>query len=171
MDKVKSPEDPNRCQATPAKGQCHNVKCEGSDYCSIHGGNVAQGALENEKIRNYQLTKWRAKLDRFTDSNHIKSLREEIGLLRMLVESKLENCKDDIDLMLEAGAIADLVMKLEKLVASCNKIEDSMGMMLDKNQILMFASSVITIISSYVTDESILNRIADDIIKSIATED
>lgn len=110
IEKAEGEADPNRCQAIGSKGQCHNkgVRLDEDSFgafCRVHGGNATQQSFEVKKARNYRLTKYQAQLERQTDSSAIKSLREEIGILRMLLEEKLNRCPDMAGLLLESQQI------------------------------------------------------------------
>jgi len=135
--------------------------------CMLHGGNRALEAAKKESLSNYQLTKWHARLQRHTDAPGIKSLRDEIGILRMVLEERLERCTEAIDFVMHSGPISDLVLKIERLVTSCHRLEGSMGQLLDKTAVLQFASVVISIISNEVKDESAMARISNAIVKAI----
>lgn len=138
-----------------------------SSYCHLHGANKTIEAQKSKSLSNYHLTKWRAKLERHAASPEIKSIREEIGILRMMLEEKLEQCNTPMELMIASGPIADMVLKIEKCVTSCHKLEGSMGQLLDKQAILQFAGEVINIISDIVTDEAKINAIADKIMATV----
>jgi len=170
IEKCDGPADPYRCQAITQQGQCTNkgTRLEENTYgafCRVHGGNKTQEAFQATKARNYRLTKFQAALERQSDSSAIKSLREEIGILRMLMEEKLNRCTDMAGLLLESQQISDLVLKIEKLVVSCHRLEGSMGQTLDKQAILQFASEIITIIGTKLEgQEQIIEEIANEIV-------
>lgn len=169
IEKCDGPADPYRCQAVTSKGQCLNKGAKLDDtyggFCRVHGGNKTQEAFEAKKVRNYRIGKYQAALERQTDSTAIKSLREEIGILRMLMEEKLNRCTDTAGLLLESHAISDLVLKIEKLVVSCHRLEGSLGQTLDKQAILQFASEIITIIGEKLEgQEDLIEEIADEIV-------
>lgn len=162
------PDDPKRCQAVRHNaGQCINRAVEGSQYCPVHGGNKAVELAAAQNLRSYRLVKYKARHDQFTTDPGIKSLREEIGILRILVEERMNLCQTDTDLLLHSAPLSDLIMKVEKLVSSCNRLEGQLGVMLDKTQALQFATEVIDIIGRYVENEETLSQIADEIIGSI----
>jgi hypothetical protein len=160
--------DPNRCQTVNAKGQCTFIAAPGSKYCHAHGGNKQ---IQNDKkieLRNYRLARYQARLDDFAESNHIKSLRDEIGVLRILVEERLNQCQDTNDLMLNSSVLSDLVTRIEKLVSSCHRIEASLGQLLDKTQAIQLGSEIVEIISKHINDDDILEAISGEIILSIS---
>jgi len=159
-------EDPERCQGKSAIGQCTNKGLRRPDgtrfqFCAAHGGHASERAENREAVRNYQLTKFKARLDRHATSPQIKNLRDEVGILRMMMEERLNKCSDDADLILQSGAISDLALKIEKVVGSCHKLEGAMGQLLDKQAILQFADEMISIIGEYITDTVILDKITN----------
>lgn len=161
-ERVKEPEDPRRCQANSSQGQCLLVRCDGSEYCPVHGGAKKQKALAKQNFRNYQSELYRDRLDRFAEGDGLKSLRDEIGILRMTVEAMLNRCLDDHELIMKSTPLADLVMKIEKLVTSSQKLDVSLGVMMDKSQATQMMAEVINIIAKHVDKDKL-----DDIIEDI----
>lgn len=162
-------DSPDRCGASIGKGQCRYKKCEGSDYCPMHGGNKSVQATQARVMRQYQLGKWQGTVDAFADDDEVKSLRGEIGILRMLLQEIVLKCKDSGQLVMYAGKISELILKLERLVVSCNRLETQLGLSLDKGKVLELGAQFVEIISKYVTDEDTLSSIGDDIITLIGS--
>ena len=161
-------DDPRRCQCTRTQyGQCMNKAVEGSDYCIAHGGHNAINKRNKNNMRNYVLTKWQARMERHKEAPDIKSLRDEVAILRMLMEERLNHCKDDLDLILQSGPISDLVMKIDKLVNSCHKLEGSLGQLLDKQAVLHFASEVIDVITRTLDDPIKIDLISTGILEIV----
>lgn len=162
--KMERPDDPERCQGLNHQGQCTNKAVPGGTFCMAHGGNKQLENQEKEKVRNYRLGQFQARLERMADSSILKSLHEEVGLLRMVLESVINKCEDDIALVTNSHIISDLVIKIEKVVTSTTKLEKSMGQHLDKAAILQFASEVINVITEHISDSTIISKIADGIL-------
>jgi hypothetical protein len=173
IQQIKDDDDPDRCQAVDANGQCRNkvVNVGGvkSEYCPRHGGNRAINTAEKESIKNYQLGMWQARIDKGLASPNIKGLRDEIAILRMMLESRLEQCTSKTDLMLHTGPISDMIMKIEKVVSSCHKLEKNMGQVLDKSALLNFASKVIQIIGATLEGVEGADRLNEEIGNRILT--
>ena len=168
ITKITEDDDPQRCQGIiPSHGQCVNKAAEGSSFCLAHGGNRAPQSAEKVSLRNYRLGRFQASLQRHADSPAIKSLRDEIGILRILMEEKINRCTDVADLLLISGPLSDLVMKIDKVVTSCHKLENSMGQLIDQQAILQFANSVIGIVGSHIHDPDVLGTIGDEILTAI----
>lgn len=159
-------DDPLRCQAVTANGQCRIKAIDGSKYCPVHagGGNAAKA---KEATRNFRLTMWQARVGDFADNDGVKSLREEIGILRMLLEETLNRCKDPTELILYSNKISDLVMKVDKVVTSCHRLESATGQLLDKQAALNIASVIVAIVAKHVTDEDAMEAVANEIIAAI----
>ena len=152
LQSLDGPDDPNRCQGVGKNGQCHYKAVQLPDgtygtYCKMHGGHKQLESHNNKQIKIYNLGKWQARLEQQAEHCNVKSLRNEIGILRIALEERFSVIHSSTDLILHSGPISDLTMKIEKLVSSCHKLEGSMGQLLDKQAILNFASEVIGVIS------------------------
>jgi hypothetical protein len=136
-----------------------------SANCLAHGGNRAGEQLKKQELKNYRLDIWHAKVQRFGESNNIKSLRDEIGILRMLLEERLNTfCQTPNDLLLQSGTISNLIVHIEKLVTSCHKLEANMGEVLDRTALAQFAGKVIAVIVDIVEDSNQLEKISTGIL-------
>ena len=155
-----------RCEGSSQIGQCPYCKVDGSDYCPRHGGAIAESRKRKENLRNYQLTRWKARVCEFADNDGIKSLREEIGILRMVMETMLNQCHDATELLLYSTRMADLVMKIEKLVVSCDKMESKMGLLLSKDSVLQLAAEFVEIINKHVPDVNTIDVISMEMMQA-----
>lgn len=169
IPKCPYPEHPDRCQGIKhGQGQCTNLSADHSSFCLCHGGNKAGEAVVKKALSNYRLTKWQARLDDKTSQTEIKSLRDEIGILRVVMEETLNRCETESDLMINASKISDMAMKIEKLVASCHKLEGSMGKLMDKAAILQFAAEIVEIIGRELEgDEEKISSIGEQIFAAV----
>jgi hypothetical protein len=149
-----------RCEATIKTGQCPHLKQNNTPFCVFHGANSTVQSANGEAIRNYRLARWKRRVGELADSAGIKSLREEVGILRMILEETLNQCNDSMDLLLYSQKMADLVIKIEKLVVSCDRLENRMGLLLDKGAVLQLAQTYVQIINSYVQDPDIIESIS-----------
>jgi len=158
--RISEPGDPNRCIGSSYQGQCKFLKMPGSDYCSTHRG---QDLEAQNKLRNYRLQTFKKRVNEFADSDVIKSLREEIGILRLLLEEVLNQCTDATDLLLYSSKIADLTTRIEHLVLSCHRIENNLGFTLDKSTVLNISSQIVTIISKHIDDPKVIDIVINEI--------
>lgn len=180
IERVESPDAPNRCQAVTPQGQCMNKAVEGCTNCLAHGGAKQRDLNAKEAMKNYRLTKaeWTEKAHSLARSSNIKSLRDEIALLRVLMQEHLDACRTSADLLLKSHIISDLVLKIDKVVSSCHKLETSLGQTLDKAQILHLSSLIIDRIGSalsFIDDPNIrdaaLEAVAEAILQAVSDND
>jgi hypothetical protein len=161
-------DDPNRCQSNVKTGQCPFLAIEGSQYCRMHSGSVAK--LQEKQANIYRLERFQARINQLAEHPKVKSLREEIGILRMLLESVLAKCNDADDLVMYSNKIMEMVGRVEKLVVSCHRIEQSSGELLDKSAVVNFSVQVVQIIADYVGDVSVIEKISDAIYQRLNNE-
>lgn len=166
----------DRCDSIISNGkQCGNRIVPGATRCPMHGANKQLQKAEAASLRLYRLAKFQVRADELTDHSKVKSLREEIAILRILLESKINNCDDTHDLLLQSGPISDLVMKIEKIVASCHRLESSLGGLLDKTRIKQIANEMMNSVAERVSEalddpeivSQILELVASDVIKTL----
>jgi hypothetical protein len=158
-DKLHHPNE--RCISTVKAGQCPYCKVEGTDNCPMHASNKNVIAHNEEVKRNYQLGRWKQRINGFADNDQIKSLREEIGILRMVMEEIINKCEDSTDLLMASHRISDVAMKIEKLVVSCDKLESRMGQLLSKRAIIQLAGEYVQIINNFVSDPETIEQISE----------
>lgn len=164
------PESHDRCQGAlkGIGGQCHFKAVKDTKYCPMHTGfSTVTSKIEEEQKSNYRFAKYQARVERFANNPQVKSLREEVGVTRMLLEEIVNSCNDEADLIIKSGKISEMVMKIEKLVVSCHKLEVQSGLLLDKVAITNFANTLVVIINDHVKDSNIVSVIADKILNSI----
>jgi hypothetical protein len=155
-------DSPNRCQGMAGNRQCLYEKAPGGNYCLIHSANTNR-AVERKEHRNYQLARIQADVDNKLFSPELKNLREEIALLRVMLEKVINGCIDDTDLLLASSKISDMVSKIQQLVTACHKIEVSSGILLDKGAVIQLANMFIAIIGKHVTDIDVIDAISKEI--------
>lgn len=168
MRQIKFEDDPNRCQQViPSVGQCRCIAIEGQKFCESHGGFACRRTEEQRNLKNYRLAKWNARADELVESSQIKTLREEIAILRILIEENIKFCPDELTLIMKSPQISDMLMKVEKLVSSCTRIENQLSGVLDKTQALQLISEITEIISKNIEDDEILSKISDEIMTTL----
>ena len=167
--KIENEFDPDRCEGVGRKGgQCLFKRCAPSKFCMRHGASQRFIAEKKERHRNYHLTKFRARINELADSPEIKSLREEIGIIRMMIETILNKCQDENDLIMFAGKLQHMIQQAQKLVESCHRLEERTGVLLDKQSILVVCDSLVKIIAIHVEDPDALDRIAEQMVDVVA---
>ena len=158
IQRVSSDTDPT---LQSEKADCGNMVEKGSSFCLVHGGNKATEAAEANGLRNYRLSKANARLGQLRNNSFIKDLRDEIAILRIILEERLNALSEPSEMILHSGALSELVLKIEKLVTSCHKLEMSMGSTLDKSTVANMAEGIVKIISSHVSEQTLSTIVAD----------
>lgn len=145
---------PNRCQGGRGRtGQCIMARVEGSLYCPSHGGNSALVAANESRKFEYRAGLFTQRVKEAAGSENIKDMRQEVGVLKMLIEERLCSCTNVSELLIQAGPIGDLTVKMQKLVKQITEYDIAHGNTLDKNQLIQFAESFVFIASRYIKDE------------------
>lgn len=163
------PADPRRCQGRegPGGNQCSFIAVEGQKYCLKHGGARGAAYAEQKRVSLYRLQQWQQRVDEFAAHPDALSLRDELGILRLQLESIHNQCESITDLMLYSSRISDVVMKIDKLTLSCVKIESRSAALLDKSAALVLAGQIVDIISSELSklpiDDDLQGRAAEAI--------
>ncbi len=99
---------------------------------------------------HYDTPKWKNLITKRLKNDNTKSLREEIAILREVLSRILDQCDPaSNDLMLMHGPITETILRIEKLVVSCHKLEISMKHLLDPTSLDAFMSQVIVILTKH----------------------
>lgn len=167
LKRIDGEDDPERCQANGGYGQCPYKRLEGATNCIRHGGASQVNANQKKVMSQYHLLRWQGRVDEFANHDRVKTLRDEVGVLRMLLENTVRLCKSHTDVLIFSSKISDLVLKIEKLVTSCHRLEATSGMLLDKSAALSLASQMVDIIGTHIKDSDAINAISRDIAEVI----
>jgi hypothetical protein len=160
-------DDPRRCQGIGGAGQCPFKAVEDSEYCPKHGANKNLTKKKAAEKRLYNLSQWQKQLEEQVDNPNIKSLREEIGIMRVMLQQRFDMAKSAGELVLISGSVGEMIAKIGKLVQQCHRIEIDLGQLLDKTQAAQLAQETVTIIGKYVDDPDILSMIAEDLMETV----
>ena len=134
-------------------------------YCAHHGGTKMVADYKKTLTKSMLTNHWKARIQRIGAAPEAKSLRDEIGTLKMSLDIILAQCKNEKDIFTHIGIIGDLVIKIEKIIASCHKMEVNLGNVLDRTALLQFGAGVISIISNYVEDSAAMQAISKEILE------
>ena len=161
------PDDPRRCKSNIKTGQCPFLAEEGCENCMMHGANKEIAKAEKIEQSNYNIAKWQKRINEKANAPGVKSLREEVAMLRILMEEEWNMCNDEKELLMHSPRLSDLAKDIDKVLGSCHRIEQSSGQMLDKTLAMNFGAQVITIIGGYIKDDDILDKIGNDILEAL----
>jgi hypothetical protein len=140
---------------------------EGTKHCPRHGGATEQARNKKKAGNQYRLSVWKNRLSEFTEHEGVKSLRDEIGILRIVLEEMMNKCSDRQDLLIYSTKISELAVKIEKLVMSCDRLEKNMGQMMDRPSAMKFAAKVVEIVARHVDSAEQLDSISHEILEEL----
>lgn len=164
-------DDPRRCQAVirgSQAGQCFYKAVDNCDYCPMHGGGKQENLNKKAALAGYRLTQYGERVGDFANSPEIKNLREEIGIVRMTLETLLNSLQGTNQLLIHIDKITNLVNQIQKLVSAAQVLEEKNNNLLDRKVVIVIADSIVTLIGQYITDPDELNEIGTKICESIA---
>lgn len=144
---------PDRCYSSAGTGQCHMRAVPGSKYCQSHGGGKAIKAAQEKAKFEYRAGIWSQRIKEAAGDENIKDMRKEVGVLRMLIEERLCAASNFSELMIQAGPVGDLTVKMQKLVKQITEYDIACGNTLDKQQLIQIAESFVVIASKYIKNE------------------
>lgn len=151
-------------------GPCHNqplpnkTKC---NRCSILYANSNPKA----RVSAYQLGRWQDRMAKLSSEDQVSHLFDEIGILKMMLESILALCKTEADLVIHSHRVIAITQSVEKLITSTHRLQKSNGALLDKSILLQLAGKIIGIIQKHISDPEIIEAIANEIIEEVSSAD
>jgi hypothetical protein len=116
------------------------------------------------------------RLNRQAAVEEVRSLREEIHLARMMVETRLELIEenDKGDMLAAFSNVNTYLQTIEKLVSSCHRMEVSLGTLLSKASIFSLGQDIVNIVIDEVQHidgyEAIVDKISERIVTVIAEQ-
>lgn len=171
FERCEREDDPDRCQGNNrghhTGSQCMYKRVPGCTYCIRHGGYVQVEKNKKAELKNYRLTHYQARVGDLSNHPEIKNLREEIGILRMVLESVLNQCENANKLLLFTDKITNLTDKIEKLVRSCQHMEEKNNNLLDRKVVFIIADSIVSLVGQYIEDPDIMIALGEKICASI----
>jgi len=170
MKLVTDPADPRRCKFSYPHEQCWREAEYGSEFCLAHGGKSTEQA-ENKRMYHLAEVDSRLRLAELSGHDDIKSLREEIGLVRILIEKQVNSAKGDIDLLSRCGSINNLILTLSRLTKDCQALEKDLGELLSKQAVFRLIQSMCEIVVEELQGiegyEEVIDRISERLFSTV----
>lgn len=167
--------DRNQCQAVHADFQCpyralgtrkDDGTWIGASMCSRHA--AGHNHIEDQRnLRLFRIVQWQDQINHQADHPKIKNLREEIGILRMTLQSKLETINTPMDLAMRSQSVGQLIREIRETIIAAHKLEISLGQLLDKSQAMELVNVLAQCVAQNVGDESIRQQISLDMVMSL----
>ncbi len=157
----------NKCAKENCSRPAYKSKYGESPYCARHGGNSIDINGRAKEKRNYYRTKWASRIGEKANSPNVKSLKEELGILRVVMEEKLSQCADTYELNLESPAIASLALQIERIVSSIHNID--LKMAITQENVTAIIDVIAVVLTDNIKDKDVLEKINADISKGISS--
>lgn len=132
------------CLHSSSKGSCPRHAVEGSIFCATH-------CDEQARIKGYLIedAALKERFDHHSEGN-LYSVRQEITLLRAMIQTRLDLAKNDVEKIVAFQSIGPWIATIDKLVNSLAKLEKESSQVLTREALLDFARTVITVVSTEV---------------------
>ena len=132
--------DPDRCLR--GTGQCPYKIVPGTNSCPRHGANKTINKAEKEKVRMYKIELFQNRLNEFSDSNDIRSLRDDISINRVLIEEIMKSCTAPADLLARSQQLSILTMNVTKMITAWTQLEERLGLRLSLEELAEVADDI-----------------------------
>jgi glutamine synthetase adenylyltransferase len=113
----------------------------------------------------------RRRLSELSQHEDIKSLHEEIGLLRILIEKRFNMLRTDADYQNASASLNSMFLTLERLIKSCHALEQSLGELLSRQSVAKLGQAMCQIVIEELEGvegyEQIIDRIVDRLFPEI----
>ncbi len=168
MQRVYDLDAPDRCtHHKPGEGQCPMQSVPNYNRCEVHGGVNQLQINKKQELRAYMANRWRAEIKSNASDSEIKSLREELGIARIMLDQLLNRCKDSHDLLLMSTPIDNMLKTITLIQKNSHLIEKDLNNIITPESLEEFGNALFNIIMEEVQDSNTINRISMKIMKEL----
>ena len=152
-----------RCHHSGRRGQCPYQAIDSSAFCEKH-------TKEADRIMNYRLNDpdLRERLEHHGAAECIEIVRNEVVLLRALIEDRLNLAKTEAERIAAFNVVHPALNTLEKLVTSIQKLEHNASLSLEKGAAKKLAEDIGKILIEELNDVPDRDNIIDRVSRRIA---
>lgn len=170
LERVVDAHDPLRCGGvgTASGDQCWFRVMPGTKNCILHGGSAIQAILRRKAKKLYEITKYRAKLDRLEGEGlEVASrLTEELAILRMSLEAMVAR-GDEVEFSQNSSRIALLVREIRETLKVDQGQRRALGDVLDKVALAKLCDAIVSVMLKHVSADA-LPKVVDDVAQCLA---
>lgn len=168
MIETVGPGHPSACQACFSHGPCPNLKSPHSDYCDKHQGFMATKTVARASLNNYIInSQYGQRAAEMARNPQFKNLTDEVTLVRVALETLFRKIKTDDDMLVYSERIIALTGTIQKLMESCQKIQERNKDLLDRATIFAIANDILAIMACSIDDVDLVAKMGDEIYESI----
>lgn len=150
-----------KCTRSGPNGSCPLDAVEGSLFCEKHSNQLSLR-------RNYLLedAKLQEKISR-DQGSVIYSLRDEVVLMRAMVEDRLNLAKTDAERLMAYQQVATWIATIDKLVNSLNRLEKETSQTLTKETLMEVGRQLVQVIAEEIRELPNHEMVIDSIARRI----
>lgn len=154
-----------KCLHSGTSGSCPRDAVAGSLFCERHTD-------EAQRVRNYLIedAKLREGFER-QQSADLYSLREEVTLLRTMINDRLNMAKSEAERIVAYREISTWIGTVDKLVNSVNKLEKETSQVLTKETLMAIGAAIVKVIAEEIKSlpdhERVIDAVATRIVPLI----
>lgn len=154
----------HKCQAKVKNGgrtgqPCTRWAVEGAKFCAKHKGLKVGRPLITGRQSRYKNETLGESINKFRNDPDIKCIRDEIAVLRALLENAMKRIEDSASAIALTPALEELCNNIGKQVERLVKIEDGLKLTVSVVDIHVMVNQVVEILSQEVDDERTLDKI------------
>ena len=140
------------CEAKNKEGlRCTQPANEGSPFCSLHGPRRAKPPTIYDWAKNDYLKSLEERVQEFKDPRTF-NLREEIGILRVVLERMLNSVHDDPSLLLASSEIQQTILTIERLLKTTHDMERQTGELMSRDEVREVTATLLQIMVEVLED-------------------
>lgn len=153
---------PVRCEANNPFSceKCREfLAIPGSAYCPRCKG-PGELDLVRKGLYRFHSAEAQARLQGMKSHTEGRTLANEVALLRILLETQLNKCSTEYDLLTNEATISRLIENITKCLTANNKMEERIGELLTLEQVIMMLQSFFNMVIQYIPDPEQQEKIA-----------
>ncbi len=164
---IQATQDPEKqCLHQLQYRQCYYEKVPGSDYCAMHGGMAAVRKARKDAMYEFNKNKFLQNLANermpvFSKGKNKYDLSQELGILRICLEQILNKCDNELILQQHNPQISKTIEQITKLIESSLKLDQKLGELVSKGEMIEIASSLVGVIQKHIQDPNKVKEIVE----------
>lgn len=154
---------PRVCQGNVGTGPCCYEAVEGAQFCSLHGAGATGSGQARRELKNYRLNNiFGDRVKELGASPGIKSLTDEIALLRVSLEVIFNSIKNENEMYLYIDKIEKLTKGIQSLLETLQKLQEKNKELLGRDTVIAIFDQLMEKICERVHDPDIILALAED---------
>lgn len=154
--------DPKKCVVD----DCLELSLEGYNRCERHLSPSQTMQFRSDRQNRYLIVSEQMKegyTRQMGDAAYL-NMRDEIALLHALLEKRVNAIHNEADLKAAHGPVTQIIQRLESMKSSLLKMQAQLGLVLNKDQLMLLAKDFANILNEELAEVPNKNEMLDKII-------